>query len=1045
VFALVVLACVLAAPGLARAQSTIAGTVRDLSGGVLPGVVVEAESDVLIERVRTAVTDGLGQYQIVDLRPGLYVVTFALPGFQTFRREGLELVAEFTLTVDAVMQVGAIEETITVRGAASAVDIQSAARIQRMDRNAIENIPSGRTLQAMGQLILGVNLNLPDVGGSRANMQTYMSVRGQGAAQNTLMIDGLTVNSLQADGAVLPYVNESSAAEVTYQTSGAGAERSGGGLVMNVIPREGGNRFSGDASMAHRPGGWQGDNLTQRLQDAGLLTPNSIDYISDMTIAQGGPVLRDRLWFFGSYRDFRTNNIIPNAFFDDGSPASDYNYQRQALIRLTYQINARHKLSAFYDRAEWYRAHDMQANTDPETAAVRWLSPNFSHNSLKWTGTLSNSLLAEVGYSQNVEWYIYDGQDGNRKPTFSEEWYANASKTIPGITGLRTTSPALFNGQYPVRRNAQASLSWVTGQHNVKAGFQWQWGYFEHWGETNAHINQYYTSFTRVGVGREIVFSNPINPVLGVPVGAVILGSQPLRSRENLNRDLGIYIQDSWRYKRLTVNAGLRYEEINASVEETTADPGRFVPSRTQPRLADIPNWSDWAPRFQVIYDLFGNARTAVKYSFARYNQAAGTNLTDDFNGLTLRTANNRTWVDLNKDDIAQGARTWFPDGTYRDCVFIVEAGCEINLSGIAAGNPWGLPAQAALVSNFGLISEASVYTDYGRRYRVEHGVEIQHSIHPRLTASMSFFYSNLENITKTVNLNRNSYETDYFTYTVFDPITGESFLFYNPTTAFEARPTNNTTIVEPLSKSVYDTYQFEMRWRPTAGGQVFGGFAWARTRSNDCQTSLVKADGTPALVDPNTLRLCDDFAFDVPYAVDFRAGVSYPLPFGITFGMSILLNDEGSFTPTYLFNATTRYPDGSATGTTARFINGLIINNSAKVTGRQPAPACPAPCPAGQLVAPTYSGVATGRTVTLAHTGQYDAERLKQVDIRLSKTFRYGGVTISPTFEAFNITNSDKVITVVSSSYAHSSGTYLQPNSMLQGRMLGWGVRVAW
>lgn len=1035
------MALLVVTPGLARAQSVIAGTVRDASGAVIPGVVVVASSDVLIEGSRSVVTDGLGQYRLVDLRPGVYTVTFSLEGFQTLKREGIELGAEFTATVDAPMEVGTVDETLTVHGTASSVDVQSAARVQRMDRDAIENIPSGRTIQAMGQLILGVSLNLPDVGGSRANMQTYMSVRGMGAAQNTLMVDGLTVNSLQADGAVLPYINEAIAAEVTYQTSGAGADRSGGGLVLNVIPREGGNRFSGDASIAYRPGEWQGDNVTQRLRESNLVVGNGIDYISDMTIAQGGPILRDRLWFFGSFRDLRTNNLIANAFFDDGSPATDYNYQRPGLIRLTYQVSPRHKLSAYVDRAGWFRSHDMQANTDPETAAVVWTTPIFSHYSAKWTGTLTNRLLAEAGYSQNVEWYFYDGQPGIRKEPFTAEWYAQASRVVlPVGLGFRKSSPALFNGQYPVRRNLQASLSWVTGQHNAKAGFQWQWGYFAHTGDTDAHLNQYYTNYTIEGPGREVVMSNPISPVLGVPVGSVILGSQPLYSRENLNRDLGLYVQDSWRFKRLTVNAGIRYEELNSSVEETTAPAGRFVPARTQPRLANVPDWKNWAPRFQAIYDVFGNARTAVKYSIARYNAASTTGLTDDFNGLALKTANNRTWVDLNNDDIAQGARTWFPDGTYRDCQFLVEPGCEINLSGIPAGNPWGLPPQAALSPIFGLIAEASQYTDYGRRYRIEHGLEVQHSFHPRLSASFSYFHSYLKNLTKTVNLNRESYDTDYFTYTLYDPMTGEPFTFYNPTLAYEARPINNVTIVEPNNRSVYDTYQTEFRWRPTAGGQIFGGFSLARTRTDDCQTSLKREDGSPALVDPNTLRFCNDFALDIPYNLDFRAGVSYPLPWGITFGLSLLLNDTGSIVPTYLFNGTTRYPDGSESGPNARFVNGTL-----RASGRMPAPACPAPCPAGGLVAPNYSGVASGRTVTLAYPGRYDAERLKQVDIRLAKTFRRGRVRISPTFEAFNITNQDMIITYSSVSYANQAGTYLQPNSILQGRMLGWGVRVAW
>jgi hypothetical protein len=367
-----VVAVIAAWPTPAAAQSTIAGVVRDVSGGVLPGVVVEAESAALIERVKTGVTDGLGQYRIVDLRPGDYVVRFSLPGFQTLLREGIVLPAEFTATINAVLTLGAIEETVTVAGGVLLVDVQSAANVQRLDRAAMDEIPTGRSIQGLGQLVLGVNLNLPDVGGSRASMQTYMSVRGFGASQTNVMVDGLPINGINLDGAVQTYVNDAMSQEITYQTSGATAERGSGGLGLNMIPREGGNRFSGDSTFAHRPGQWQGDNLTDRMVDSNVSVGNSTKYISDLTISQGGPVKRDKLWFFGSFRDFRQDNRIANTFFDDGEQGSDYNYTRNGTVRLTYQVNARNKLSAYYDRVGKYRGHDMQSYVDPETAAADW-------------------------------------------------------------------------------------------------------------------------------------------------------------------------------------------------------------------------------------------------------------------------------------------------------------------------------------------------------------------------------------------------------------------------------------------------------------------------------------------------------------------------------------------------------------------------------------------------------------------------------------------------------------------------------------------------
>jgi hypothetical protein len=245
-----------AAAHVAEAQSSITGVVRDTSGAVLPGVTVEAASDALIEKVKTATTDGSGVYRLVDLRPGTYIVTFSLAGFQSVRREGLTLTSEFTATVNADLRVGELAETITVTGEAPVVDTTTAVHTQVLDRDAIDYLPSGRMIQSIGQLIPGVNLNLPDVGGARAMQQTYMSTHGMTAANNTVMVDGMTVNGLQLDGAVQAYVNESMSQEMSYQTSGINADTSAGGVRLNMIPREGGNRFAGDFRYSFRPGDW---------------------------------------------------------------------------------------------------------------------------------------------------------------------------------------------------------------------------------------------------------------------------------------------------------------------------------------------------------------------------------------------------------------------------------------------------------------------------------------------------------------------------------------------------------------------------------------------------------------------------------------------------------------------------------------------------------------------------------------------------------------------------------------------------------------------
>src|SRR2546428_12000126 len=141
------LVCVALTPGAARAQSAIAVVVKDTSGAVLPGVTVEASSDMLIEKTRSVITNGQGQYTIVDLRPGVYNVSSTLPGFSVFRRDGIELPANFTATINADMKVGALEESVTVSGQSPVVDVQSTARTTVLSREVLDSIPTGRTIQ----------------------------------------------------------------------------------------------------------------------------------------------------------------------------------------------------------------------------------------------------------------------------------------------------------------------------------------------------------------------------------------------------------------------------------------------------------------------------------------------------------------------------------------------------------------------------------------------------------------------------------------------------------------------------------------------------------------------------------------------------------------------------------------------------------------------------------------------------------------------------------------------------------------------------------
>ena len=316
------IALMAALPTAAHAQSAIGGTVKDASGAVLPGVTVEVTSDVLIEKTRSVSTDSQGEYRIVDLRPGIYLVTFSLQGFSVYKREGLELPSNFTATINAEMKVGALEESVTVSGASPVVDVQTNVKTQVLSRDVLDSVPSAKTIQSLGQLIVGVTLTSPDVGGSRAMQQTYFSVHGVGASGSMVTVDGLVTNGVMGDGAVMAYHNEAMIQEAVYQTAGGTAETITGGVNMNLVPKDGGNRFAGALKYAKSPKQWQGDNLTSRLEGLGVSATDKIDNFYEFNIEQGGPIAKDKLWFFGAFRRAHYDKPIANTFNVPSSAAS---------------------------------------------------------------------------------------------------------------------------------------------------------------------------------------------------------------------------------------------------------------------------------------------------------------------------------------------------------------------------------------------------------------------------------------------------------------------------------------------------------------------------------------------------------------------------------------------------------------------------------------------------------------------------------------------------------------------------------------------------
>src|SRR5436309_971412 len=486
------------------AQSAFTGVVRDQSGAVLPGVSVEAASPALIEKSRSTVSDERGTYKIIDLRPGNYSLTFTLPGFKTVTRE-VELPSDFTATINAEMTVGAVEETITVAAESPVVDSQTNFKAQVLPREVLDRVPTAHTIQSAGQLVVGVQMDVPDVGGSRAMQQTYFFVHGAGTSQTSVLMDGMIINGLQADGAVQSYMNDAGAEQMVFQTGGGTADSPTGGLKLNVAPKEGGNSFHGSLFAGFESNSLQSNNLSPSLASHGVRVVDEIGTYRDIDVTLGGPIKKDKLWFFGSSRFFTVNKPVANSFWipEGGTYADCVNAVvacRQAindqsinsvLLRLTWQVSPRNKLSAYMDRLFKTRDHDVTAGVDPKTAGTYWNSPIYETSTVKWTSTISNRLLIEGGYSSNIERYNNLYEPGVRKPYGSPEWYAGA-RHADTILSTFSNARTYEYGSYPDRHNAQASASYVRGGHNLKFGFQNSWGPYNQTAWANADLYQNY-------------------------------------------------------------------------------------------------------------------------------------------------------------------------------------------------------------------------------------------------------------------------------------------------------------------------------------------------------------------------------------------------------------------------------------------------------------------------------------------------------------------------------------------------------------------------
>ena len=1035
-----IFAAVVLLPALAQAQS-ITGVVRDASGAILPGVTVEVSSPALIEKVRSAVTDGTGQFRLENLAAGVYSVSYSLPGFSTVKRDGVDIQTGVTVTLNAEMRVGGLQETITVTGETPVVDVQNATRVQRiLSDEIVAALPASRGYGNLLATQSGIQANGIQNSGIAPDMIFFTS-RGGRSNEGTVQMDGMNVGSAFNGGGVAGYGYDTAGAqEVQVTVAGGLGEADRGGPAFNLIPKTGGNVFSG-TFFGNIAGEWsQGNNVDDELRSFGIPNPAAIIRSWDASASVGGPIMKDKIWFYGTVRTFGNYTDIAGRFANaNAGNAARWDYvvdqsitQRSATSRkiyggrITSQLTPRNQISGFAETQAICEGSSYSADADQcRVRGDNWIgvggfgnwSPESTHSrdnserilQLRYTAPVTSKLLLEAAASQ-----FYSNWGGQTPagaldqvpfvPVVEQSIQVNGVPTGVPVANFPYHGFAGLNNNHQSHNTWRASVSYVTGAHSLKTGYNAAYAVTDIFGNFAKHGLQY-----TVNGGIPNLITQRITPW----------------QQANRTRYDAFYIQDQYTRGRMTLQGALRYEKAwsffpegkNGLLEDSVFG----GPKRTLASADGVTGYQDIAPRMGMAYDVFGNGKTAVKLNWSKYFQAA---------------ANDGVYIGTNKaSTFAQtSTRGWVDNGNFTP-------DCDLQSPLAQDNRPTGGDlCGAASNSNFfafkqtGSMGTATIVSDdllsgWGvRPWDWQFAASVQQELLPRVSAEFGYSRRSWGNFTFTDNRAIGPNDFDVYTLTIPTddrlPNSGQpqSYALLKPA-AFGRVDNYLAPAKDYGDMSMYwEGVELNVNARTNNGLTVQGGFTTGAGHRDQCE---IYAAMPEQLITPITgvLQPIPSCKVDEPWVWAVRGLANYTVP-KIDVQVSGVFRSQANI-------AATNDPASTGQSMAANLI--VPTANVQAALGRP------------------LAGNAQNVTVNLALPGDVYPERLNTVDMRIAKVLRFGRTRSNVGIDLYNLFNANtgtvfnQVYGTLTPANTVNSTAWLRPTSILNARFVRFNATVDW